>query len=50
MNKPTFIYWDDWRDEIIKNEIPDGKNLKFNSNSKKKIKEKADGVLPKQRH
>jgi hypothetical protein len=34
MKDYTFIYWDDWREEIIKREIPDEKDLKFSTTSK----------------
>lgn len=38
MQDYTFIYWDDWREEIIKREIPDEKDLKFSTKSKEEKK------------
>lgn len=38
MSDQIFIYWDDWKEEIIKNEIPDEKNLRFSSVPKEEEK------------
>jgi hypothetical protein len=37
MTDQVFIYWDDWKQEIIKKEIPDNESLRF---SKKPSQEK----------
>lgn len=33
MTDQVFIYWDDWKEEIIKKEIPDNESLRFSKES-----------------
>ena len=38
MADQVFIYWDDWRDEILKKEIPNNESLRFSKEASEEKK------------
>jgi|SaaInl59LU_5_DNA_1037362.scaffolds.fasta_scaffold126944_2 hypothetical protein len=36
MGNQIFIYWDDWKDQIIKKEIPEHESIKFSKSTAEK--------------